>query len=489
MLDLSKYQDQILYPEDQPLFLESIKACSCGALRAAYVMIWLACAESLKRRFQEAQKRDGSAGKIVGDIDKKEKEYKAVDHFLLEKAKEYGFLSESGYLKLKQVYEMRCVYGHPYEEDPTEEQVANAASLVINHVLSKPVTLKHGFCKQLLTSLLEDSQYLDNQSESVEEFAKEVLMKIDGEVYPWFLKTYWSELEEIALDASVRHIFRRGIWFTQTLLREIGTGIFSANEWHEQVSVFPKTFIRVFSDHHLYSEIGKLAQDSLVGQIIKHSDNKTGLLRTLESLLENGVLSKRQEKRFLDYIGKLELTKLYASGIGLDHCFEILILEMKSHNWYRQNPAVDFIRSNGAIEIDRLPAEQQVILGRNILQSAEGSASSAISLIQNLTSLEEPWPVHFLKGLFLECFINEHNEIRFKNTFLSEVLEIINNCDDEIRTNMVEELSALIKTGTFKYSWICEEDVEDVLKEFSEYDWTSDLQQILKSKMPLIEKS
>ena len=77
MLDLSTYADQILSAEDKPLFEEATRAAQAGALRAAYVMIWLSCAESLKRRFREAQKRDGAAGKVVGQIVQKESEHKA----------------------------------------------------------------------------------------------------------------------------------------------------------------------------------------------------------------------------------------------------------------------------------------------------------------------------------------------------------------------------------------------------------------------------
>ncbi|MDD3949194.1 MAG: hypothetical protein PHT43_07000, partial [Anaerolineaceae bacterium] len=53
--DLSGYAKKILSKEDHPLFDDAVEAGKAGALRAAYVMIWLACAESLKRRFREAQ--------------------------------------------------------------------------------------------------------------------------------------------------------------------------------------------------------------------------------------------------------------------------------------------------------------------------------------------------------------------------------------------------------------------------------------------------
>ena len=128
-IDIANYADKILSKEDRPLFEEAVAAGKSGALRATYVMIWLACAEALKRRFREAQKRDHAAGQIVGGIKSKERDHKSVDKFVLEEAKGYGFVSDSGYTILNHIYEMRCLYAHPYEEAPSQEQVSCAASI------------------------------------------------------------------------------------------------------------------------------------------------------------------------------------------------------------------------------------------------------------------------------------------------------------------------------------------------------------------------
>jgi len=186
-VDLSSYANNILADEDRPLFDEAVEAGKAGALRAAYVMIWLACAESLKRRFREAQQRDNAAGKIVGEIEAGENAHKAVDKFVLKKALEYGFVSDSGHAILNHIYEMRCIYGHPYEEAPSQEQVSCAAAVVVEHVLSKPVTLRHSFGEKLLKNLTEERNYLDDQETAVVVFAKDILPRIDKSIYDWLL--------------------------------------------------------------------------------------------------------------------------------------------------------------------------------------------------------------------------------------------------------------------------------------------------------------
>ena len=65
-VDLDHYEQKIESGDDDPLFREAVRAAQAGALRASYIMVWLACAESLKRRFREARVRDHQAGVIVG---------------------------------------------------------------------------------------------------------------------------------------------------------------------------------------------------------------------------------------------------------------------------------------------------------------------------------------------------------------------------------------------------------------------------------------
>ena len=71
--DLSEYKDRVLDDDDKPLFHEAVESARVGALRGAYILLWLSCLESLKRKFQEAATRDHAATKIVGKFKEREK--------------------------------------------------------------------------------------------------------------------------------------------------------------------------------------------------------------------------------------------------------------------------------------------------------------------------------------------------------------------------------------------------------------------------------
>ena len=481
MVDLTVYADQILAKEDRPLFDDAVAAAKVDALRAAYLMIWLACAESLKRRFREAQKRDGTAGKVVGDIEAKEKEHKSVDRFVLEKARDYGFLSDAGHTVLNHVYEMRCIYGHPYEEAPSAEQVSHAAAVAVEHVLSQPVKLRHGFGDQLLESLLNNRSYLDDQQSAVAAFTKDIVPRIDENIHGWLLDKYWSHLEMLADDSSMAIFFRRGIWFSRTLLTEVGVDVFTREEWHDRCSRSPKTLFRVCSVRDIFTELGKRARDTLVGAILTEAGTRASVLKHLERLEETEALSSRHLERFREHVESMDSKALRSSGLSTRTCFDRVIAALRAHNWYVQNPAIDLVRSNGPSQASALEEAQQLDLGRNILQAAEGNSGSAIQFLDTLAEDGTSWPFDVVRGIALEVFTNEDNEIRFKDRHLETVLSILDDIKTTPRKKILVEIVDSIDEGTPK-AWVDQDNYADVIKVLTTRSWALPLVKCLESK-------
>ena len=200
-------------------------AAKAGALRSAYIVTWLSCAESLKRRFREASVRDHAATKVIGRVFALEQEHKAIDKYLLKQALDYGFISDPGYTTLFHIYEMRCLYGHPYEEAPSKEKLLAAASDVVDLVLSRPVKLRHGFATQLLNDLLSSKSYVDDQESAVVKVIESNLPRVDESIHVWMLDKYWKQLEQLCDDPSMALFVRRGVWFSQAVLAEVGVSV------------------------------------------------------------------------------------------------------------------------------------------------------------------------------------------------------------------------------------------------------------------------
>ena len=472
MVKLGEYSTDILACEDRPLFEEAVRAARVGALRASYLMIWLSCAESLKRRFREAQVRDNAAGVIVGRIEAMEQQQRAVDNFLLDKALEYGFLSDSEKTILSQIYEMRCIYAHPYEEAPSEEKVRDAAASVVELVLSRPVKLRFGFGRQLLDSLLREANFLDDYEPTVAAFAESILPRIDGEIHVWLLDKYWEALEAISDDSSMAVFARRGEWFCRTMLVEVGIDVLNHDEWHIRVGRFPKTLMSVCSNADIFGKVGERAQDSLVGSILDELATRASSLKLLEGLSDEGALSERQKKRFEEGVSELSRSTVLASSLRTKTCYEVLIDALKSHNWYIQNPAINVIISNGPDQAAELTEEQQVNLGRNILQAGEGSSSRAIEFLQSLASDAPSWPFAIIRGIALESFTNEKKEIRYKARHLRWMLAALELVSCKQRAQLMAEIAESVENGTVEL-YVRKDVHGEVVVLLNAHDWTA----------------
>lgn len=112
-----------------------------------------------------------------------------------------------------------------------------------------------------------------------------------------------------------------------------------------------------------------------------------------------------------------------------DEVIASIIKKLKSYNWYEQNDGVAEFRR---ITIHKLDKNQLFIIGRNLLQAAEGGSHSARDVITDCTVLEE-YSIgsenHLLNGILFEIYFNKDGKFRYKNfkmTFLNELLQHTN---------------------------------------------------------------
>lgn len=114
-------------------------------------------------------------------------------------------------------------------------------------------------------------------------------------------------------------------------------------------------------------------------------------------------------------------------------CMDEFIIKLKSYDWYTQNPAIDkLIKWTFPKETHEGDKDSVFVLGRNILQSAEGSSGSAISFIENLYLSIQHWPNNFqvalVDGILYEVFFDSQRNIRpksFKASFIEDILRNI----------------------------------------------------------------
>lgn len=444
LTDLAKL---VLDAQDQVLFNEAVISAGCGARRGAYILIWISCAESLKRRFNAVSERDGAAKRVAGEISKKEAAHSAIDVFVLAEARKYGFVDDPAHARLKHVYEMRCVYGHPYERQPSEEELVAAGVAVVDLVLSQPLLLRHGYLQEQTRLLSTDSAFLDDQEEAVRDYAKEVAARTDPALVPWFLEKLWAAGEAIAADKSQARFAWRIVWFSAAFLGAIGFDV-KANDVRPALAATPVVGSWSLSNPALFSVLPSHAQDIVVGNLIERMKTGVAAARRFQELDSGGLLNERHQERFQQALEGVKYATLAEAGIDLKYYVDRVIADLKSHNWYTQNPAIDALVSAGPKQIRALPVPVQRTLGNNVLQCAEGSAASAGKLMQTLSENKESWPPRFIEGVVAECFVNDADTIRFKTSVMAEALKSLAGQSATERDFIVNHVCGRMAGGT-----------------------------------------
>jgi hypothetical protein len=129
----------------------------------------------------------------------------------------------------------------------------------------------------------------------------------------------------------------------------------------------------------------------------------------IKKLRDTGVLVSAEE-RFI-----------YSSEATADVDFSLLetnevnsiIKNLKTHDWYEQNPAIKEIFS---LNWKELTSDQLFVLGRNIYQCACGRARNATDIVENVRRELAQVPLNsaldLLNGMFYEIYFNSKGEFR-----------------------------------------------------------------------------
>lgn len=382
---------------------------------------------------------------------------------------------------------MRCVYGHPYEQAPDEEQLYYAASTTIRCVLSRPVRLKHGFAKQVIRSLLIHDDYLDDYYEAVKKFANDLTIKIDEEVYGYLLKEYWKELEKLSNDVSVSHLFNRGVWFSHAILEKEGVNVIEKESWHSLILSYPNTLMQICSHPSFFDAMSEQTKDTLISSILKPDIKNPIVLKKLENLHEKHFLNDRQSSRLDFFISELSIDTVQASELKTKTCYDWIIAKLKSRHWPFQNPTIAIIINNGASQISELTSQQQENLGRNILQCAEGNANYAKSFIITISEHPNLWPIDFLSGIFFEMFFNDSDQVRFKLKDIESVVKMVSNINQENKEKIIKEASGKISGGECRPSYELDKEIEKVIDKIKRYNEMIPVIESLERQLEIIK--
>lgn len=477
MKDLSfeNYLKKVQNEQDQVLFEDAIKSAEQGMYRAAYILAWLSCVESLKRRFKECSKYgDKKAIKSLEEINNIEKDHKASDSRILTLSKEYNFINDYEYSMLFKHYEMRCVYAHPYEKAPSLENLLSELSDLTDFVLSRPVLFTKNYIDNLLQKLNGDISYLSDLENSVKTYAKQVIKQIHANYYNYLLDNYSRKVESLCADPSLRVFANRAKWFIEELLIHTEYALKSKEEWHDYVSRYPHfSIILAYNNQEFFTHIGDRAQDCLINRILNFATIQPQILSIIKPFLDNKTILRENANKINHFIENMSLESLQISGLEFRYWALAIIKELDSGDFYRQNKTITIIQKYETI-INNLPSDVQFKLGELISLAAANNAWEARSYISRIVTQPNSFSFEFLQGV-CSVLIEEYPQSRYiylRASILPQInamiTNLINNVDE--MTNYVNKLlSKYIQASVQLENYT----VDDIVKEFSlnQYEW------------------
>jgi hypothetical protein len=124
------------------------------------------------------------------------------------------------------------------------------------------------------------------------------------------------------------------------------------------------------------------------------------------------------------------------------------IINLKTYNWYVQNPALEqFLSSNiNSIELSIENNDKLFVIGRNIYQAACGSSAEAVDFMQNLklrlSKFNDYVVNHIYSGLLYEIYFDSQNKFRsdLKSNYISEVLSVKDISRLQPSINFIDEM-------------------------------------------------
>ena len=443
MIEINKIQNE----EDKILISDAIKLADSGFLRASYIMSFLAGIESLKRRFKELGKKDSSTGRIATEIKNKEERHESIEKFVIDKAKELMIIDDIEKSKLEYFWGMRSVYSHPYEQNPSYLDCQHIINSVYEIVLSKPLLIREGILSSIIKRITDEESYLRNDGDEIDNFVKELFMRVDTSCYSYFWNKIIDSIEQSPVEEHKSVCYSRQIQICRSLLKNFGyNNIFKDDTEVENFIYQHKIAAIIFlANVDVFKILNGRLQDIIFRILIEEKKD-----RKLNKLYVNNLLSDKNIKELKNYVATRNTNELvnFSSTLTIEQVIE----KLKSYVWDIQNPAYNILKSKSFYEtLSLCSSNLQIELGRNILQ-ASNSAFSINNFLAEFSDNEfaNEYSINVKKGIIFECFINERKRIRPKITNLFYVEKIFSSMDISERDSIKNELNNLIDNAVEK---------------------------------------
>lgn len=198
-----------------------------------------------------------------------------------------------------------------------------------------------------------------------------------------------------------------------------------------------KTFVKIFASQYkdlalsFQLAIAEEEKESATAKTEASSNDEVKIEQKHTGLPKNeGVANEFAPKQDALYSGTAISDGQYYDEANTG-CMDEIIAQLKTYNWYVQNPAIDKVIKTQKLSVQNTIENRSsvFVLGRNIVQAAEGSSGNAIMFMENISIYIKEWADVFkqamIDGMLFEVFFNSEGKIRpneFKAHFFEDIM-------------------------------------------------------------------
>ncbi len=448
---------QIIEADDKVLFEEASHCFLNGQLRAAYIMTWISIIESLKRKiFILSNLGDNRATTAKQKIEDAENEKLSADKLIFEEAKICGIIDNPDYSKVAFLWEQRCLFAHPYNLNPEVDEVRHILGQAARITLLKQLHFNKTYLTDLSDNISSKPFFLPTDIAQVRNYAKRTISRTPLNLHPFFFKTLLFKIGKLSQSEDKFNEQRKLSCFLVELL--INTSLPLDNvDWSLENRVTNFTYVCFIGFVH--QDTWPLLPDRIKEMLIAYLEGETestklnNLKAIAGNLVQNNSLEESFKNRYHKKLSGLSFETSINYYGSIKATFKRICEDLASFQYEKQNPVIDYLRMDKAIElINVINKSEQIYLGRLLKSAAKNNHWKSLNLVSSITSGSLLYSDWFKAGIALGGFISLKDELEIDNNFIEKSANILNILPDPIQNEVYDIVELAIKEGRVS-SW------------------------------------
>lgn len=448
MIQIKELESKILNDTDKILFYESVKCLESKTFRAGYILAWISIVESLKRKITDlANTGDKQTQESLKKIENLEKNEKSADIQIITEALNVSLVEIDDHKKLHFFWGQRCLFAHPYEKAPTEDELIFIIRQSVDITLSRKLEFKKNYIDELVNNLINKSHFLPNDNNAIESYAKKILPRISKNLHSYFFKVLVAKIGELKDEETKKVFLKRLRFFTVHLLKYTDQKL-SDNKWRMEDLALNHTFEFVLGtcDSRVWKKLPTRVRSLILEYIIQDQSTREHFiaLRILSRIYKKNLFTKKNESKFeslISEINVLESSEFYKNESVLANR---IIEEFDSGDFYRQQDAIRVLKSDFGQEFqESLNPIRCIDIGRRLTNAAEYGCFEAKDVMQNINFR---FNSKLKKGFYVGIFADRDMEFRLSESMYSKLIFHIDNSESEILESVKEYIHLNKKT-------------------------------------------